>query len=128
MTIQERARELAEKQNDFNKKVRKWAQMTQGQLIRNVHNMNIMQRKELFTRLTTEKAKFSKGDGEIFRVQMPNTIGGIMTARGEGGGNTSNRIKKDWYGTTMDIMLEALGDTTAQYKADASMIEIKTRM
>lgn len=120
-----RANELAQLQGKYNKEVRAWSKMTKAQLIRNLQKLNINQKGELLQRMNTKNAKYSKNDGSIFRVRFPITKGGIMTAKGVGRGDTSNRKAKDWYATTLDMMTEALADTAQEHYGDTVTTKIK---
>ena len=124
----EQARLLAAQQAKQNKDIRTWAKGTQAQLIRNVHKFNLKQTYDLLEALTDKRPRYSKSAGDIFKIRLPNTIGGVMTAHGAGRGSTTNRTPKDWYGSLMDAQVETLADIMLEHKGDQTLTEIKTRL
>lgn len=127
-SLRDRANELAAQQSAQNKAVRQWGKGFQGDLIRNVHKFDIKQTYELLEALTDKRPKYSKSNGEIFKIRFPNTIGGVMTAHGAGRGSTANRTPKDWYGSLLEAEVEVLADIYLEHKGDQALTQIKTQL
>lgn len=127
-SLRERYERLAAIQKGQNKEIRRWGSTTQVELMRNISRLGIGRTDTLFDRLADERAKYSKAYGDIFRIQFPNTIGGIMTSHGVGGNGNENRVAKDWYGSTMDRKVEILADIIMEHKAEEAQTNVETTL